>query len=103
MSLFFPKVKPSYHFFTSAFLSPIPYSSNAENTSSSVKPKLSAYCSDVDVTTVKLFRSENIDSNASQEAMLTLVIPVMMARSRYGFVLNVALNRFRINSTISLQ
>ena len=97
MSLFFPKVKPSYHFFTSAFLSPIPYSSNAENTSSSVKPKLSAYCSDVDVTTVKLFRSENIDS------LLTRVIPVMMARSRYGFVLNVALNRFRINSTISLQ
>ena len=41
---------------------------NAANTSFSVKPKLSTYCSDVDVTTVRLFRSENMDS------LLTLVM-----------------------------
>ena len=76
MSLFSPNVNPSYHFFTSSCLSDIPYSANASNTSFSVKPKLSAYCSDVDVTTVRLFRSENMDS------LLTRVIPVIIARSR---------------------
>lgn len=35
--------------------------------------------------------------------MLTLVIPVMMARSIYGFVLKVALNRLLVKATISFQ
>ena len=41
MSLHLPKVNPSYHSFTACFCSDKPYSSNASNTSFSVKPKQS--------------------------------------------------------------
>ena len=42
-------------------------------------------------------KSEKIDS------LLTLVIPVIMARSKYGLLLKVALNKFRIKDTSSFQ
>ena len=64
-------------------------------TSSSVKPKQSAYLSDVVVTTSRWFRSEKMDS------LLTLVIPVIIARSSHGFVLNVALNRLLVKEACS--
>ena len=50
MSLCFPKIKPSYQNFTASCSPDIPYSSNAVNTSSSVKPKEVAYFSEVVVT-----------------------------------------------------
>ena len=53
--------------------------------------------SDVVVITFRLFRSENMDS------LLTRVIPVMIARSNHGFVLNAAFNRLRINTVSSFQ
>ena len=53
--------------FTSCFRPDSPNSSSAAKTSSSVNPKLSAYFSEVVVTTSRLFRSEKIDSNASQD------------------------------------
>ena len=49
------------------------------------------------VTTSGLLKSEKMDS------LLTLVIPVINAFFRYGFVLNVALNSFLIKETISSQ
>ena len=97
MSRSFPNTKPSYQLFTSPRFSPSAYSSNAVNTSASVNPKKSAYFSEVIVTTSRLFRSEKIDS------LLTRVIPVMIARSRKGFVLNVELKRTLMKSTISCQ
>ncbi len=69
----------------------------AEKTSSSVNPKQEAYLFELIVTTLRLFKSENMDS------LLTLVIPVITACSRYGLVLNVALNRFLVKETISSQ
>ena len=36
-------------------------------------------------------------------SLLILVMPVITARSRYGFVLNAALKRLLVNSTISSQ
>ena len=92
MSLCSPKTKPSYHLFTSSLRSPSPISSSDLKTSSCVKPKAVLYLSEVVVTTARLLRSENIDS------LETLVMPVITARSRYGFVLNVALKRLLINA-----
>ena len=93
-----PNVKPSYQNFTFSFsISGIPCSSIAAKTSSSVKPKDVAYSSDVVVTTFRLFRSEKIDS------LLTLVIPVMIPRSRDGLVLNVLLKSARVYATSSSQ
>ena len=97
MSRLSPKTNPSYQYLTSAILSPSPYSPNEAATSSSVNPKLSAYISDVVVTTARLFKSEKMDS------LLTRVIPVIIALSRYGLVLNVELNRFLVNETNSSQ
>ena len=97
MSLCFPKVNPSYQSFTSSFFSDKPASSNASKTSLSVKPKLVLYSSFVVVITLRLFKSEKILS------FDTLVIPVIMALSRYGFVFNVELKKLRINPTISFQ
>ena len=77
------------------FSSERPHSSKAANTYSSVKPKEVAYLSEVVVTTSRLFRSENIDS------LLTRVIPVMMARSSHGLVLNAELNMLLVNATSS--
>lgn len=54
------------------------------NTSCSVKPNASVYWSEVVLTTLRLFKSENIDS------LDTRVIPVINARSSELFVLNVA-------------
>ena len=76
MSVCEPNVKPSYHHFTSAFLSDKSNNSRAPNTSDSVKPKYTLYFSEVVVITLRLFRSENID------CFDTLVIPVITARSR---------------------
>ena len=69
----------------------------AAKTSVSVKPKAVAYRSDVVVTTVRLFRSEKMDS------LLTLVIPVMTARSKEGLVLKVLLNSALVYATSSSQ
>ena len=52
---------------------------------------------EVVVTTAKLFKSEKIDS------LLTLVIPVITARSKYGFVLNIELNKLLVKDTNSSQ
>ena len=49
--------------------------------------EMEEYFFDVVVTTSRLLRSEKMDS------LLTLVIPVMIALSRYGFVLNVEFNK----------
>ena len=97
MSCTSPNVNPSYQFFTSCLFSSRPYSFNAVNTSSSVNPKLSAYAFDVVVITTRLFKSENTDSR------LTLVIPVIRARSKNGFVLKLALNRLLVNDTSCSQ
>ena len=97
MSFCEPNVKPSYHCFTCSFLSGNPNLSSDENTLSSVKPKLVLYSSDVVVTTLRLLRSENIDS------FETRVMPVITALSRYGFVLNVLLNILRKNEVNSSQ
>ena len=56
-----------------------PHSRRLSITSSCVKPKESVYLSEVVVTTSRLFRSEKMDS------LLILVIPVMIALSKYGF------------------
>ena len=53
--------------------------------------------SEVVVITVRLFRSENTDS------LETRVIPVIIARSRWRFVLNVELKSPRINEVNSFQ
>ena len=97
MSFCFPNINPSYQDFTSCFSCDIPIVSNAWNTSSSVNPKLDSYSSDVVVTTFKLFKSENTDS------FDTLVMPVIIALSRYGLVLNVALKKFLIKAMNSSQ
>ena len=97
MSGLFPNVKPSYHSFTSVFLSDKPYSSSTEKTSFSVNPKLVSYFCDIVVTMSRLFKSENILS------FETLVIPVIMALSRYGFVLKVELKKPLVNVTIFSQ
>ena len=55
-----------------------PYSLRAFITSFCVKPNLSSYFFEVVVTTSRLLRSEKMDS------LLTLVIPVIIALSRYG-------------------
>ncbi len=92
-----PNTNPSYHFFTFSFSPDIPCSSSAVKTSGSVKPKEVAYLADVVVMTSMLFKSEKMDS------LLTLVMPVMIPRSRYGFVLNVALNRLLVKETSFFQ
>ena len=97
MSFFSPNLNPSYHIFTTSFLSESPCSSSALNTSSSVKPNAVSYFGDNVVITSRLFRSLKILS------LDTLVIPVIIALSRYGFVLNVALKKLRVNATSSSQ
>ena len=97
ISLLLPNENPSYHCFTSSFLSEIPTSSNALKTSSSVNPKHVSYILLVVDTILKLFKSENMLS------LDILVIPVIIALSRYGLVLNVALKKTRIKPTISSQ
>ena len=97
ISLSEPKVNPSYHCLTTAFLSLMPYFSIDSKTSFSVKPKQSAYCSDVVVTTTRLFKSEKTDS------FETLVIPVIIARSIYGLVLKVEFSNPLIKFTNSSQ
>ena len=75
MSVTLPKVNPSYQNLTCSFSDASkPWLSKAAKTSSSVNPKAVAYLSEVVVTTVRLFKSEKMDS------LLTLVIPVIMAR-----------------------
>ena len=74
-----PNKKPSYQRLTLSLISESPYSSNAENTSSSVKPYTSAYFTEVVVTTSILLKSENRDS------LLTLVIPVIRPLSIAGY------------------
>lgn len=78
MSVLPPKVKPSYQSLTCSYLSDRSNSDNTEDTSSCINPKQSVYLFEVEVTTARLFRSENMDS------LLTRVIPVIMARSRYA-------------------
>ena len=97
ISLLSPNVNPSYHNFTFSFSLESPCSSSAAKTSSSVKPKQLEYSSLVTVITFKLLRSENILS------LDTLVIPVIIARSKYGFVLKVELKRLLVNPTSSSQ
>ena len=96
-SLLVPNVKPSYHFFTFSFSLESSCSSSASNTSSSVKPKHFEYSSLVTVITLRLFKSLKMLS------LETLVIPVIIARSRYGFVLKVELKRLLVNATSSSQ
>ena len=97
MSLCVPNINPSYHLFTSSNLSVMSYSSRAFLTSYSVNPNESSYISELVVTTLRLLRSENIDS------LLTLVIPVITALSRYIFILKVELNRLLMNEANSCQ
>ena len=75
----------------------------AAKTSSSVNPNEALYFSEVVVTTSRLFKSENTDSNASQEAMLMRVIPVIIALSSQGLVLNEELKIPLIKEAISSQ
>ena len=97
MSFCFPNIKPSYHFFTVFFSSGNPCSSRALNTSFSVKPNAVSYFVDNVVTTSRLLRSLKMLS------FDTLVIPVIIALSRYGFVLKVELNKLLVNPTSSSQ
>ena len=69
----------------------MPYSANASSTSPCVKPKRVWYLAVDAVTTVRLFRSEKIDSR------LTRVTPVIRARPSAGLVLKVEFIRSRIN------
>ena len=62
-----------------------------------MNPNDVSYLFDVVVTTTRLFKSENILS------FETLVIPVIIALSRYGFVLNVALKRLLVKFASSSQ
>ena len=93
MSVLLPNVKPSYHLFTLPRFSVIPISSSASKTSFSVKPKLSAYSSDVVVITFRLFRSENAhvqslpeSSGAGDQCHIIIIFPPLFNKISFIYI-----------------